>query len=125
MKNISLALVFYVSLAKNRGYCDFPGGPGVKILLSSAGDASSISSQGTKIPHAACNHSKKSPRAATKTQCSQKLKKKKNRGYSSLSSEAKSALVEYCALEKFWKNAHFYRRAHLWLLCEDFHINHL
>ena len=37
MKNISLALVFYVSLAKNRGYCDFPGGPGVKILLSNAG----------------------------------------------------------------------------------------
>ena len=101
MKNISLVLVFYVSLAKNRGYCDFPGGPGVKILLSNAGDGSSISSQGTKIPHAARNHSKKSPRAATKTQCSQKLKKKKNRGYSSLSSEAKSALVEYCVLEKF------------------------
>ena len=99
MKKISLALAFYVSLAKNRGYCGFPGGPGVKVLFSKAGDRSSISSQGTEIPHAACNSRKKIPCAATETQHSQKLKKKKkkNRGYS-LSSEAKSALAEYCAL---------------------------
>ena len=78
------AWTFYVSLAKNRGYCGFPGGPGVKILFSKAGDGSSISSQGTEIPHAACNSRKKIPCAATETQHSQKLKKKKkkNRGYS-------------------------------------------
>ena len=32
---------------------DFPGGPVVKKLPSSAGDAGSILGQGTKIPHAA------------------------------------------------------------------------
>lgn len=79
MKNISLTLAFYVSLAKNRGYCGFPGGPRVKIPFSNAGDGSSISSQGTEIPHAACNNRKKSPCAATETQHSQKLKKKESR----------------------------------------------
>ena len=31
---------------------DFPGGPGVKNLPSSAGDVGLIPGQGTKIPHA-------------------------------------------------------------------------
>ena len=31
---------------------DFPGGPVVKTLPSSAGDAVSIPGRGTKIPHA-------------------------------------------------------------------------
>ena len=41
---------------------DFPGGPVVKNLPSSAGDAGSIPGQGTKIPHAA---GQISPRAMT------------------------------------------------------------
>ena len=32
---------------------DFPGGPAVKNPPSNAGDAGSITGQGTKIPHAA------------------------------------------------------------------------
>lgn len=33
--------------------CDFPGGPVIKNLPSSAGDVGSITGQRTKIPHAA------------------------------------------------------------------------
>ena len=70
---------------------DFPGGPVVKNLPSTAGDASSIPGRGTKIPHAAGQlslHAATSepvpqlernpcattniPHAATKTQHSQK-----------------------------------------------------
>ena len=80
---------------------DFPGGTVAKNLLSNAGDAGSIASQGTRIPHAvgclsprattrekaACYNeepeprrkipeaSAKTPRAATKTQRSQKIDK--------------------------------------------------
>ena len=36
---------------KNKKMGDFPGGPAVKALLSSAGDAGSIPGRGAKIPH--------------------------------------------------------------------------
>ena len=49
---------------KNVMSWDFPGGPVVKNLPSSAGDAGSIPGWGTKIPPAA---GQLSPRAATKT----------------------------------------------------------
>ena len=39
-------------IVQNNGLGDFPGGPTVKNLSSSAGDKSSIPGQGTKIPHA-------------------------------------------------------------------------
>ena len=83
-----------------KGLGDFPGGPVVKNPTSNAGDANSIPDRGTKIPHAAgqlsphttttehmrsgaCTLQRKiphaatkTPRAATKARCSQKLKKK-------------------------------------------------
>ena len=39
-------------MLKIEDYWDFPGGPVVKTLLSSAGGVGSIPSQGAKIPHA-------------------------------------------------------------------------
>ena len=47
---------------------DFPGGPVVKNPPSNAGDVGSIPAQGTKITHVT---GQLSPRATTKTQCSQ------------------------------------------------------
>ena len=37
---------------------DFPGGPAVKALLSSAGDAGWIPAQGAKIPHVSAKNTK-------------------------------------------------------------------
>ena len=45
----------YISIYKTKTWkfsWDFPGGPVVKNLPSSAGDVGSIPGQGTKIPHA-------------------------------------------------------------------------
>ena len=55
---------------------NFPGGPVVKNPPSNAGDAGSISSRGTKIPHATrqlspCAITEETLQAITKTQCSQ------------------------------------------------------
>ena len=53
--------------------CDFPGGPVIKNLPSSAGDVGSITGQRTKIPHAAgqlslCATARESLDASTETQ---------------------------------------------------------